>query len=64
MANLAKCSVFILVLLCAVPALAAQTETVSVIRAVDGDTCVLQNGERVRYYGIIAPEAIVPLTLT
>ena len=38
MANLAKCSTFILVLLCAVPVLAAQAETVSVIRVVDADT--------------------------
>ena len=60
MANLAKCSTFILVLLCAVPVLAPQTETVSVIRVVDGDTCILGNGERVRYYGINAPESGEP----
>ena len=56
MANMAKCSVLILILLCAVPVLAAQTETFIVARAVDGDTCILDNGERVRYYGINAPE--------
>ncbi|MBA7654713.1 hypothetical protein ES703_62596 [subsurface metagenome] len=60
MANLAKCSVLILILLCGVPILAAQTETASVIRAVDGDTCILENGERVRYYGINAPESEDP----
>jgi len=46
--------------LCGVPILAAQTETASVIRAVDGDTCILENGERVRYYGINAPESEDP----
>ena len=56
MANLAKCSAFIFILLCGVPALAAQVETVRVIRVIDGDTCILENGERVRYYGINAPE--------
>ncbi len=56
MANLAKCSVLILVLLLGIPVLAAQAETVSVIGVVDGDTCILRNGERVRYYGINAPE--------
>jgi len=57
MANLAKCSVFILILLCGVPALAAQMESVSVSRIVDGDTCILENGQRVRYLGINAPES-------
>ena len=56
MANLAKYSAFILVLLCAVPILTAQAETVSIIRVIDGDTCILENGEPVRYYGINAPE--------
>ena len=56
MANLARCSAFILILSCAVPVLAAQAETVSIIRVIDGDTCILQNDERVRYYGINAPE--------
>lgn len=56
MANLARCSAFILVLLYTVPILAAQTETVTVARVIDGDTCILQNGEPVRYYGINAPE--------
>ncbi len=56
MAKLAKCSAFIFILLCGVPALAAQMETVRVIRVIDGDTCILENGERVRYYGINAPE--------
>jgi len=56
MANLARCSAFILILSCAVPVLVAQAETVSIIRVIDGDTCILQNGEPVRYYGINAPE--------
>ena len=52
MANLAKCSVFILILLCAVPALAVQTETVSVIQAVDADTIFIRDsqGQLVRSY--------------
>ncbi len=56
MANLAKYSAFILVLLWGIPVLAAQAETVSIIRVIDGDTCILENGEPVRYYGINAPE--------
>lgn len=46
MANLAKCSVLILILLCGVPVLAAQTETVSVIQAGDSPKishCFLQD---------------------
>ena len=56
MANLAKCLVFMVILWCGVPVLASQAETVRVIRVIDGDTCILENGERVRYYGINAPE--------
>ena len=56
MANLAKCSLFILILLCAVTVSAAPAETFIVVQAVDGDTCILENGERVRYCGINAPE--------
>ena len=56
MANLAKYSAFILVLSCAVPILAAQAEIVTVARVIDGDTCILQDDERIRYYGINAPE--------
>jgi len=56
MTNLAKYSAFIVVLLFGISVLAAQAETVSIIRVIDGDTCILQNGERVRYYGINAPE--------
>lgn len=56
MANLAKYSAFILVLLFGISVLAAQAETVNITRVIDGDTCILQNGERVRYYGINAPE--------
>ena len=54
--NLVKCSVLILILLQGLPVLATQRDTVTVIRVIDGDTCILQNGERVRYYGINAPE--------
>ncbi len=43
MANLARCSTFILVLLCAVPLLAAQAETVSIIRVIDGDTIFIRD---------------------
>ena len=39
-----------------IPFLAAQAETVTVARVIDGDTCILENDERVRYYGINAPE--------
>ena len=45
MANLVKCSAFILVLLCAVPVLAPQTETVSVIRVADGDTIFIRDSQ-------------------
>lgn len=60
MVNLARCSAFILVLLFGIPIFTAQAETVTVIRVIDGDTCVLENGERVRYYGINAPESRDP----
>ncbi len=56
MANSAKCSAFIFILLFVIPVATIQAETVTVVRVVDGDTCILENGERVRYYGINAPE--------
>lgn len=34
----------------------AQAETVTVLRVIDGDTCLLEDGRRVRYLGIDAPE--------
>ena len=34
----------------------AQAETVTVLRVIDGDTCLLEDGRRVRYLGINAPE--------
>ena len=34
----------------------AQAETVTVLRVIDGDTCQLEDGRRVRYLGIDAPE--------
>lgn len=36
---------------------AIETETVTVRRVIDGDTCRLEDGRRVRYLGINAPEA-------
>ncbi|GAF73794.1 unnamed protein product [marine sediment metagenome] len=40
----------------AFPVLASQTAAVTVVGVVDGDTCILDNGQRVRYLGINAPE--------
>ena len=54
--NWVKCSVLIVMLLQGLPVLAAQEDTFPVARVIDGDTCVLENGERVRYLGINAPE--------
>jgi len=55
-ANLVKRSVLILIFLQGLPVFGAQRNTFTVVRVIDGDTCLLQNGERVRYYGINAPE--------
>lgn len=46
----------ILIVLQGFPAFAEQTETFTVVRVIDGDTCVLENDEQVRYLGINAPE--------
>jgi len=54
--NLVKCLVLILILLHGLPVIAAQRDTFTVVRVIDGDTCVLENDERVRYLGINAPE--------
>ena len=54
--NLVKRSVLIFLLLTVLPVLAAQEDTFTVARVIDGDTCILENDERVRYYGINAPE--------
>ena len=54
--NLVKYSVLILVLLQGLPVFATQEDTFTVARVIDGDTCVLENEERVRYFGINAPE--------
>ncbi len=35
---------------------AIETETVTILRVIDGDTCRLEDGRRVRYLGINAPE--------
>ncbi|MBI4127597.1 MAG: thermonuclease family protein [Parcubacteria group bacterium] len=40
----------------AATSLQGQSETYQVTRVIDGDTIVLENGERVRYIGIDAPE--------
>ena len=56
MGNLMKRSVLILILMQGLPVLAAQRETFTVVRVIDGDTCILENSERVRYLGINAPE--------
>jgi len=34
----------------------AQAETITVLQVIDGDTCHLEDGRRVRYLGIDAPE--------
>lgn len=57
MGNLVKRSVLILIFLQGLPVFGAQRNTFTVVRVIDGDTCILQNGERVRYYGINAPES-------
>jgi len=54
--NLVKCSVLVFLLLTGLPVFAAQKDTFTVARVIDGDTCVLENEERVRYLGINAPE--------
>lgn len=55
--NLVKCSVLVFLLLTGLPVFAVQKDTFTVARVIDGDTCILQNGERVRYYGINASES-------
>jgi micrococcal nuclease len=55
--NLVKRSVLILILLQGLPVFGAQTNTFTVVRVIDGDTCALQNGTPVRYLGINAPES-------
>lgn len=45
------------IVLCGLPILAAAPiEILTVIQVVDGDTCLLEDGQRVRYLGINAPE--------
>ncbi len=55
--NLVKCSVLVFLLLTGLPVFAAQKDTFTVVRVIDGDTYIVQNGERVRHYGINAPES-------
>ena len=57
MANLVKRLVLILIFLQGLPVSGAQRNTFTVVRVIAGDTCILENGERVRYYGINAPES-------
>ena len=45
MANLAKYSAFILVLLFGIPILAAQAEIVTVARVIDGDTIFIRDSQ-------------------
>ena len=48
---------FIPIVLCGVLILGtAEAETVTVLQAIDGDTCLLDDGRKVRYLGINAPE--------
>ena len=54
--NLVKRSVLILIFLQGLAVFGAQRNTFTVVRVIDGDTCVLENEERVRYRGINAPE--------
>lgn len=50
------------ILFCGVLILATpQTETVTVLQVIDGDTCRLEDGRHVRYLGINAPEKGDPL---
>ncbi len=58
--NPVNCSVLVFLLLTGLPVFAAQKDTFTVARVIDGDTCVLENGEQVRYYGINAPESEDP----
>lgn len=47
----------ILIVLCGIFVLGtAEIETVTVLRVIDGDTCLLDDGREVRYLGIDAPE--------
>jgi len=48
---------FIPIVLCGALILGtAEAETVTVLQAIDGDTCLLDDGRKVRYLGINAPE--------
>ena len=38
----------------------AQAETVTILRVIDGDTCLLEDGRRIRYLGIDSPEKGAP----
>ena len=50
-------SSFILIVLCGVLFMGtAKAETATVLRVIDGDTCLLEDGRRVRYLGINSPE--------
>jgi len=55
MRNLAKYSILISIVVCGLLILPAQAGF-TVIQVIDGDTCLLENGQRVRYLGINAPE--------
>ena len=57
-------SSFILIVLCGVLFMGtAKAETATVLRVIDGDTCLLEDGRRVRYLGINSPEKGEPLII-
>ena len=50
-------SSFILIVLCGVLFMGtAEAETATVLQVIDEDTCLLEDGRRVRYLGINSPE--------
>lgn len=60
--TLAKYSKMVPIVLCGLLIFGtAAAETVTVLQVIDGDTCVLEDGRRVRYLGIDAPERGDPL---
>ncbi len=57
-----RCAIVLVALAFTVlPSQACTAQGVRVVRVIDGDTIVIQSGERVRYIGIDAPEQDEPL---
>jgi len=55
-------ALIIVVMLCEFSALKSKAaDTATVLRVIDGDTCILEDGQSVRYSGINAPEKGEPL---